>query len=297
MFKKLMLVLGALLVIGLTPVANTIAAPSDPCKGKRDERPASCGGEVTPGGEHNSLLITLGDDGSPGGEDQIKGDGSAVYSDSEKTVNAGLGGQTQPNKPGFSVSLKKAGRNPRHITTVLTCEKLDESVKGKGDGIDNCGNLPPSVTDDQMSLGLRPYESGCPTPLAGGECPDVFTMGAGPVLMSFRASYWNHNIFVEVASNIGGDGAPNPGRCLALLSEDQKNNFLGLCNEAKTNCNVGVTALDNGDTSSAGGGDGENDSWSVSAINVWALICGQLSGSETVYGVTTLSFDVDAIKD
>ena len=291
MFTKLGRTIAIFLLLSILSPEYAIPAPSDdPCKGKKSERPATCGGEETPGGEHRSLRVTLDYDES--GTDQIQGDESDVYSDSEKTVTAALGGQAQPNKPGFSVSLKKAGRTPRQITTEITCEGLPEG------GLDNCHLLPNSVTDDQMSLGLRPYESGCPDPdPQDGECPDVFTMETGPAFMSFRSSYWNHNIFVEIASDIGGDGAPNPGRCLALLDDVQRKNFLDIACADPADCNVEVTASDSGDISGAGIGDLENDRWVVSANGGFALICGQLSGSEIVYGMTVLTFDIEAIKE
>jgi hypothetical protein len=259
------------------------------CAGKHGTGHPHCandgGDDVTPGGEHRSLLVTLRDaDGS--GDDQIYGDGSAIYSDSEKTVNAQLGGQAQPNKPGFSVGLKKAGRNPRQLTTELTCVSLP-------DGLNNCSMLPNSVTDDEMSMGVRPYELNCPSV----DCPDVFTMGVGSELMSFRANYWNHNIFVEIASNLGGDGSLKPGRCLALMDESQRSAFLQSACGNQNDCNVLVIASDGGDLNEAGAGDGENDEWLVSANESVALICGQLSGSEIIYGMTTLTFEIHAIKE
>jgi hypothetical protein len=160
----------------------------------------------------------------------------------------------------------------------------------------NCDLLPESVTDDEMSMGVRPYEWNCPQELVNGDCPDVFTMGTGTEHMSFRANYWNHNIFVELASDMGGDGSGAPGRCMSLLDQTEREAFLEGCSNPE-DCNVSVTAWDDGDLWGAGAEDGENDEWTVSANSALGLICGLLQGAETVYGMTEMTFDFHAIKE
>ena len=98
MFTKTGRLIAVCLLLSLIPAGNAVSAPPE-CKGKKSDRNSDCGDETTPGGEHSALLVTLGDDGS--GTESIQGDGSAVYSDSEKSVGAQLGGQTQPNNPGI----------------------------------------------------------------------------------------------------------------------------------------------------------------------------------------------------
>lgn len=293
MSKKLMLSGITSLVLFGWQAPEAIAAPTDdPCKGKKTERPDSCGAEQTPGGEHRSLRITFDSD------KDIKGDDTGlVYSDSEKTVEAQLGGQAQPNKPGFKLGLKKLGQRYREITADVTCQGLPG-------GLNNCTQLPSNgvllVTDDTMSLGLRPYEVNCPEGQPDHACPDVFTMGTGvgaAELMGFGVNFWNQGIFIEIASVIGGEGSLNPGRCLSLLSEPERTAYLSTqCSDA-ANCNVNVVAFDDGDLSGAGTGDGENDEWHVDAVDVWALMCNLGSGYEKVYGMTRLNFGTVAIKE
>lgn len=287
-------------IVGLVLVGwsatDSIAAP-DECKGKKEDRAAHCGEDETPGGQHRSLTVTLDDDGSGTGQPigfvDIKGDDDAVYSDSHKSVSAALGGQAQPNKPGFQLSLKRKGPDSRAITASLTCAGLPG-------GPDNCGDITtklPDVTDDTMSLGLRPYESNCPDGQPDGQCYDVFTMGESTQLMSFRINFWNQDIFIEVASAIGGEGAPNPGRCLSLLNEQQRDDFLlDKCLDP-AGCNVSVTAYDDGFNSGTGKDDGENDEWHIDASDVWALMCNRRSGYEKVYGMTQLDIGAVAIKE
>ena len=85
-------------------IGLVMAAPDDPCNGKKSERPADCGGEDTPGGEHRSLTVTFD-------ALDIRSSNGFPYSDSEKPVYARLGGQTQPNKPGL-LTLTKQARVP-----------------------------------------------------------------------------------------------------------------------------------------------------------------------------------------
>ena len=109
--------------------------------------------------------------------------------------------------------------------------------------------------------------------------------------MSFRMNYWNQEIFIEIASGDGGGGSLSPGRCLSLLSEYELGEFLGLC--GTNNCDVDVTAFDGGDLEGAGAGDGESDEWHVDAYMDKTLIY----NSELVYGMTTMTFGLEAIKE
>jgi hypothetical protein len=120
--------------------------------------------------------------------------------------------------------------------------------------------------------------------------------------MSFRINPWTENLFIEVASAIGGADSPNPGRCLSLLKqedEDAYNDFVNNSTYCGTpaNCNVSVLAFDDGDVDGAGAGDGENDEWHFDAANVIALICRLEHGSAIVYGWTNLTFSGFAIKE
>ena len=291
MFIKIGRVITICLFLSVLLAGNVMSAPPDnTCKGPKADRSEDCGGDdETPGGEHVSLTVTLNYD--PTEDDDIYGDGSDVYSDSEKTVTAQLGGKTQPNKPGFKVGLKRAGRNPREIFTDINCTPLDPNTP-------SCG-LPVTVKDDEMVLSVKPYNWNCPGDVVAsdGECPDIFTMGTGTKYMSFRVNYWNQYIFIEFASNIGGDGSHSPGRCLSLLSELERSAFLSSCDNPG-DCNVSVTASDNGYLSEGvlvGNEDGENDEWLVSANNALGLICSLNDG--TVYGTTQMTFDIHAIKE
>jgi hypothetical protein len=148
-----------------------------------------------------------------------------------------------------------------------------------------------------LGASVRPYKVNCPeTPetLQNGECPDVFTMpGDGrPELMNFRLSFGGGEFLIEVASAIGGGGALDPGRCLSLLSEDQRTSFLNQhCREPlgdPADCNVSVAAS----KSTMGG---ENDAWRVVANDVTALICLRNNNTSTVLGKATLTFGFTAI--
>ena len=245
--------------------------------------------EDTPGGEHRSLTVTFD-------ALDIRSSNGFPYGDSEKGVYARLGGQTQPNKPGFKVGLKKAGQKSRQVTVDLSCSDAGGLLP------DNCDLLPSNpltITGSGVHLFLRPYEMHCPEPLNNGECPDAFTMGTGmgnSEYMSFRVDFFSENLFIEVASAIGGADYPNPGRCLSLLSEADRSNFLDEQCADPANCNVLVEAFDNGDLNGAGAGDGENDEWRIDASSVVALIC-NLFKPAFVYGMTELSFGVTAIKE
>ena len=100
----------------------------------------------------------------------------------------------------------------------------------------------------------------------------------------------------DIASDIGGGGAPNPGRCLSLLSDSERSDFLEGCGTDYA-CDVTVEAFDDGFSGGAEANDGENDEWRVDAVNVKALLCILQSGYETVYGMTTMNFGVHAIKE
>lgn len=244
------------------------------------------GGDDTEGGTQRSLVFMLDDVFS----DNVRSDGGS-YSDSERQVKVTLGGQTAPNRPGFRVELKGAGKNPRQVTADFSCS-------GAAGLPDNCDLLPFTfpVTRSNASLGLTAYQLNCPEPLPlTGECPDVYTMAQTTQGMSFRVNFWSPHVFVEAASEIGGADSPNPGRCLSMLSNADRAAFVAAECGPESNCNVSVTAFDNGDINGAGDGDGENDEWHVVANNTVALMCDLQN--HVVFGMTTLSFGAEAIKE
>jgi hypothetical protein len=93
---------------------------------------------------------------------------------------------------------------------------------------------------------VRPYKENCP----GGAAPclDVFTMNQTTQLMNYRLSFNGGEDLIEVASAIGGDGGLDPGRCLSLLKDEDRDAFLG----AECTIVVGDTAVNVSDNDTAG---------------------------------------------
>ena len=109
-------------------------------------------------------------------------------------------------------------------------------------------------------------------------------------LMSFKIFGGGGLPTIEAASDIGGATSVDAGRCLSLLTADQRDAFLfDNCTEP-SDCNVTITASDTG-------GDPGNDAWRIDSPGVTALICtfGAVDEEPAVLGQTTLTFGFDAV--
>ena len=289
------LVLALALVLFGVGAAPVQAHTGNPCPHNNPSHHHCTGGGGGGGGGGNdrSLTVTLDAIGS---SSNVRSDGAGdpvdSYSHSEKRVKVLLG--TAQHRPGFKMTLQ-SGKNERAVTVDFSC-----SIAA---GLpDNCDLLPDvfesAATRSDVILNLRPYDVNCPE-LLHGDCPDVSTMGLTTQDMSFRLDFFRSpdNLFVEAASAIGGADFPNPGRCLSLLSGDDRDAFLlEQCpSGSESNCNVSVTAFDLGDIGGAGDNDGENDEWDIVANNTVALMCDLLDN--VVFGMTTLTFGANAIKE
>ena len=287
---KLTLISTVAAALGLAVALGATPAAAFHCKGAHDFdgcEPGGGGGGDGGGqsGKGLKLVVTIElddtilipDSNAPIGE----------YVDKEGAVTATTGGETQPNAPGFGVSLTGKGKNPRMVTVVAKC------VNGAGPSFipGGCNALPlDALFTERAEMGwrVRPYEVNCPGFVAGGDCPDVFTMAVGtPELMSYRVSFIGAEagFIIEFASAIGGAGGPNPGRCLSLLSPADRMNFLAdNCDGVEEECNVLVMAHDDN-------GDGSSDAWDVDGTGLTGLICDVEMGGG-VYGIYMGGADV-----
>jgi len=217
------------------------------------------------------------------------------YVHGEKHVKALAG---DPRLRRIQVSTGGHGNNIREVRVSLQCTGIPagcESDPSTDCIINNCAAI-----ETQAGTGIFdftggyiftviPYLVNCPNniPPDTSPCHDVFTMGVGEggaQLMSFRL-FSGVSPTIEAASNIGGSSIVDPGNCLALLTEAQREAFKDNCADPAA-CNVTVTAA-------ATDGDGENDDWMIDGIGIKALICSQ--GGE-VYGQTTLDIGFHAFK-
>ena len=130
-------------------------------------------------------------------------------------------------------------------------------------------------------------------------------MGTGDAnseLMSLQVSF-NDGLHIDVDDAIGGATAFDPGHCLSLLTEAERDAYLlaecmdeaGSCDASvdredlvgSCKCNVTIEA-DDTDT------DGNNDAWRIDTFGpVTALIC----QDSLVIGKTTLTFGFDAVEN
>jgi len=212
-------------------------------------------------------------------------DGQGTYVHNENGVKAGTGGETQPNRPGIFIDLRGTGKNPRTITINATCSNpiAMDPLTSQLYMIGNCSELASDIFDlerAELKLQVRPYEVNCsPDLLVNGQCPDVFTQGENVAQMSFRVVYYEQ-IILEIASDIGGPDSPNPGRCLSILSEEERRAYLHEFCSTLSNCNVAVSPV-------AMDADGRNNAWDIEALNDTGLICSTLSGDIKIIGVAT----------
>ena len=271
------------LALGLMVLPSDSYGCNDGVKHKEPTVP--CGGGAGGGvsGKTTPIVWTITEGPFP----SLVDDGGGSYSNNDGGVKTKVGGQTQPNAPGIYINLGGTGKDPREITVTLG---------GCVDLFDNCALWFPDVDEivfnvqrAHMILAARPYEVDCPPPLVDDECPDVFTMEAGGSAQMAFQIFSHDSIYLEIASAIGGCCAPNPGRCLSALNEDDRALFLGTYCSTAANCNVEVTAMG---TDS----DGRNDSWDIVAAGDTGLICSL--GEGVVIGVATgVSFSIEAVAE
>jgi len=232
------------------------------------------------------------------GGDNLQSDESGTYVHKEDGMKVTAGGAL-PFR--IQVGFLGTGKDPRELKIMdVSCDDVG------GTGIINLcnevltmdfpsGNQDPGAIEVQRAnlfLAVIPYEV-CPF----DDCPDVFTMGTdseNSELMSFRVAF-DGGLLIEVASDIGGATSVDAGRCLSLLTEDQRTAFLAAECSNPSECNVTVTAFDDG-TGGNVSDDEEIDAWNIDAIGVTALICQLGSGDNFVIGQTTLTFGFDAVK-
>ncbi len=279
------------------------------------KKPCDDGGGDTTSGKKSIALIMKFDDMRG---DKVQSDDMMTPYVDKEGAGVSAGERSQPNPAaGIDLGLNARGRGGRQLFLNITCDPivLDgvrydcvQPVSGK---IVFNGLFPDCEAGDNfcsLVAAVRPYKASCPGEEPLLPCPDIFTMpGDGTTeLMSYRLGFGGGAIFIEVASAIGGDGVLDPGRCLSLLTEDQRTDFFeDVCLSDINNCNVEVTAFDRGnegpfpgnENPEAGAGDGENDAWQVvadGANGVTALICNR--NTSTVLGKATLFFGFKAIK-
>ncbi len=257
------------------------------------DHPHGCGGEDpdrdnSGRGKDVPLIVTLDDVIT----DNLMSDGGA-YSDDERGVSAFAGGQLPPR---IQVGFNGKGRNnPRELTITVECAGIPES------GIDRCDELdtnPLVVTGRSYIFSVIPYEVNC-IPIE--DCTDVFAMGEATRLMSFKLFGGGGVPTIEAASEIGGATSVDAGRCLSLLTGDQRDAFLTANCTTPSDCNVTIEAFDT-DV------DLEHDAWRVDTDpppgdplmpHIVALICtfGAVDEEPAVLGQTTLTFGFDAEKE
>ncbi|MCH8113041.1 MAG: hypothetical protein IH905_13990 [Proteobacteria bacterium] len=209
-------------------------------------------------------------------------------------VRTRVGGQTQPHGPGIGINLRGTGQEPRTIRVNVNCgnPNLGGIIIG---GVGGCNILAGlgvfGVQRAHMTLNARPYDVNCPDP-EGGECLDVFTMGDGTAgtvgfaQMGFQI-FADEGIRLDIASDIGGGDAPDPGRCLSIMTQAERTAFLNASCSTAADCNVTVTAM-------GVDSDGRNNSWDIVAANDTGLIC-RLFGEVLLIGVATgVSFTIEA---
>lgn len=268
------------LALGLMSAPAALANPADE-NGCHSHKSCSAGdGDTTPGNESIPLVFTLTD------TDNLMNDGDDLYVHKEGKVRA-LAGGPSGRFPSLQLGLLGVGKDPRTLTVFAACT----DIPFIDPPLSNCEDVPDGllgVERGHVYLALRPYAVDCPDPDSDGFCPGIFTMGSGPEHMSFMVRF-DEGLTIEVASNMGG-GAPNPGWCLSLLSDDDRHAYLeGACQAADPidpeECNVTVTA--------EGPAGGDNDSWLITGDAVRALICDPPSG--TIFGETFISVDLEAI--
>ena len=112
---KLTLISTVAAALGLAVALGAAPAAAFHCKGAHDfpdcEPGGGGGGDGDKSGKGLKLVVTIDTL-----EDNIlTPDGNAVYVDKEGGVTAATGGETQPNPPGFGVSLTGKGKNPREV--------------------------------------------------------------------------------------------------------------------------------------------------------------------------------------
>ena len=179
----------------------------------------------------------------------------------------------------IQVGFLGTGKDPRELDIDVSCNTVGD--------INRCAVLTSGEIDVQRAnlfLAAIPYEV-CPF----DDCPDVFTMAPDiPKLMSFKVAF-DGGPLIEIASAIGGATSVDAGRCLSLLTGEERDAFLGAECTSESDCNVTITAS-NTDS------DPDNDEWTIVADDVTALICQVGIGDNFVIGQTTLTFGFDAVK-
>jgi hypothetical protein len=263
--------------------------------GKIDGEDDDCFGSFKPnrdgGGRGKDLpLIAILDPDGAGNDLQFDVDEPYVHG--EKHVKALAG---DPRLRRIRVQTGGHGGNIREVHVSLQCTAIPPSSVGGTDGIDNCNALGTDGVFDFTGgyiFSVIPYLVNCPnnTPPDTSPCHDVFTMGVGEggaQLMSFKL-FSGVSPTIEAASNIGGSSIVDPGNCLAMLTEAQREAFLmDYCADDPAACNVTVTAADIIDP------DGANDDWMIDGIGIKALIC---AVDTLVYGQTTLNIGYHVFK-
>ena len=282
--------------LGLALGLMNTPAQAHHCKGAHDFPGCTSGGGGAGGGGGGGTTPIVADivSGSALDPDLV----GSMYSDSERDIKANAG-------PGIFINLRGTGNDPRTVQVNVTCTNPNLSGEIIG-GTTGCADFMQDVVDGvrdpvfgvqrpDVSLTARPYAVNCPE---GGECLDAFTMGLGlseSIQMGFAVGF-DEGVLLDIASAVGGFTAKNPGRCLSVLTADERTAFLDeFCGGAGgdiEDCNVTVAAMG---TDS----DGRNNSWDIVAGDMvtgddTGLIC-NLFPDVFVIGVATgVTFAIQA---
>ncbi len=229
------------------------------------------------------------------GTDLVPDGVGSVYFHGDGGVRTRVGGQTQPHGPGIGINLRGTGQEPRTIQVNDNCTNPDvdpgagEIVIGGAAGCESLIGLGVfGVQRAHMTLNARPYDVNCPE---GGECLDVFTIEpGGSAQMGFQI-FSDEGIRLDIASDIGGGDAPDPGRCLSIMTDEERDAFLAASCSTAADCNVTVTAV-------GVDSDNRNNSWDIVAANDTGLICSRGPLGSFVIGVATgVTFIIEADVD
>lgn len=282
------------LALGLSAVPAAQANPADQ-DGCHDHKPCQGGGRsddasATSGFDNldDEILSDCNKGDVVGGVKDDPG-GNQCYVDGEDRVKSKLGGPN-PSRFEFTSRTSKGGRAGREITLDLSgCDPAAEpNVSGCGRLADLIGAdiLNEAVTTDGFAVSVRPYANDCPEDAIPeeGSCGDlnVFTMApADPVPMGLWIWLGEFQIQIEFASGIDTTSSIQPGKCEeACVDEGVAPGFLADL------ADVMVTASED---SAFGLPLDQNNSWTVEAAEIPALVCRTGPAQECIAKINNMS--------
>ena len=285
------------------------APPPDECKGQNKKNP-ECQGDDS--GREDTVPASSGfrnaatDDilsdcaTGVGGDDP---NGNNCYVDGEDRVHSSLGGQ-RPAR--FVLKSPKKSRDnntaPQITLDLSDCVPVDEENEIGGcqalqDILGQGVNLA-EVTDENFVVDLRPYRENCPDEAIpeGGDCGDLNVFTMDPDLMDPNVEppdpvpmgLWIYlgKIEIDFASRIDPDSSIQPGACAKACLDagvDQAVlDGLGLAD-------VMVTASDIGEFVNT---PDQNNSWTVEAAGVPALVCRAGVAPECIAMIDDMRFSI-----